>query len=137
MSDKAQNQYYSEKFLLKIRCVKKHEDLLSVEWRDGDTEAMNPESCWFIIFTRRFSLPTKEVNFRVTLNLIMKASLSASFCYENWFCSNANKANFPIKSFALSLAFIIRFITTRKWPIELTKTEKKMSENCAQETPVQ
>ena len=34
------------------------------------------------------------------------------------FHSYANKANFHMKSFALSLAFIVRFTATRKWPIE-------------------
>ena len=33
------------------------------------------------------------------------------------FHSHANKTNFHVKSFALSLAFIMRFTTTRKWPI--------------------
>ena len=33
------------------------------------------------------------------------------------FHSYANKTNFHMKSFALSLAFIVRFIATRKWPI--------------------
>ena len=32
--------------------------------------------------------------------------------------SYANKTNFHMKSFALSLAFIVRFTATRKWPIE-------------------
>ena len=34
------------------------------------------------------------------------------------FHSYANKTNFHMKSFALSLAFIMRFTATRKWPIE-------------------
>ena len=38
------------------------------------------------------------------------------------FHSYANKTNFHMKSFALSLAFIVRFIATRKWPIETYKT---------------
>ena len=33
------------------------------------------------------------------------------------FHSYANKTNFHMNSFALSLAFIVRFTTTRKWPI--------------------
>ena len=32
------------------------------------------------------------------------------------FHSYANKTNFHMKSFALSLAFIVRFTATRKWP---------------------
>ena len=35
------------------------------------------------------------------------------------FHSYANKTNFHMKSFALSLAFIVRFTATRKWPINL------------------
>ena len=34
------------------------------------------------------------------------------------FHSSVNKTNFHMKSFALSLAFIVRFTATRKWPIE-------------------
>ena len=34
------------------------------------------------------------------------------------FHSYANKTNFHMKSFALSLAFIVRFLATRKWPIQ-------------------
>ena len=33
------------------------------------------------------------------------------------FHSYANKTNFHMKTFALSLAFIVRFTATRKWPI--------------------
>ena len=33
------------------------------------------------------------------------------------FHSYANKTNFHLRSFALSLAFIVRFTATRKWPI--------------------
>ena len=40
-----------------------------------------------------------------------------SFCYEICFHSCANKTNFHIKSFALSLAFVMRFTAARKWPI--------------------
>ena len=32
------------------------------------------------------------------------------------FHSSCNKTNFHVKSFALSLAFIVRFTATRKWP---------------------
>ena len=35
------------------------------------------------------------------------------------FHSYANETNFHMKSFALSLAFILRFKATRKWPILL------------------
>ena len=41
-------------------------------------------------------------------NFIMKIS----------FRSYANKTNFRMKSFALSLAFIMRFTATWKWPID-------------------
>ena len=34
------------------------------------------------------------------------------------FHSNANKTNFHMKRFALSLAFIMRFTATHKWPID-------------------
>ena len=34
------------------------------------------------------------------------------------FHSYANKTNFRMKIFPLSLAFIVRFTATRKWPIE-------------------
>ena len=33
--------------------------------------------------------------------------------------SYANKTHFHMKSFALSLAFIVRFTATRKWPFGL------------------
>ena len=33
------------------------------------------------------------------------------------FHSYANKTNFHTKSFALTLAFIVRFTATRKWPV--------------------
>ena len=39
------------------------------------------------------------------------------FVMKIGFHSNANKTNFHMKSFALSLAFIVRFTATRKWPI--------------------
>ena len=35
------------------------------------------------------------------------------------FHSYENKTNFHMKSFALSLAFIVRFTATSKWPIRL------------------
>ena len=37
------------------------------------------------------------------------------------FHSYAKKTNFHMKSFALSLAFILRFTATRKWPIHAEK----------------
>ena len=37
------------------------------------------------------------------------------------FHSYGNKTNFHIKSFALSLAFIVRFKATLKWPIRQTQ----------------
>ena len=56
--------------------------------------------------------------FRVVLKLIMKASISAKlFVMKISFHSYANKTNFHMKSFALSLAFIMRFNETQKWPI--------------------
>ena len=39
------------------------------------------------------------------------------------FHSYANITNFHMKSFALSLAFIVRFTATRKWPIQMTAIE--------------
>ena len=48
----------------------------------------------------------------------MKARLSAKFfIMKISFHSYANKTNFHMKSFALSLAFIMKFTVTRKWPI--------------------
>ena len=38
------------------------------------------------------------------------------------FHSYANKTNFHMKSFALSLAFVMRFKVTQKWPIVLGMT---------------
>ena len=38
------------------------------------------------------------------------------------FHSYANKTNFHMKSFALSLAFMVRFTATRKWPIDIKFT---------------
>ena len=63
--------------------------------------------------------------FRVALNLIMIARLSANVCVMKIsFHSYANKINFHMKSFAHSLAFMVRFTATRKWPIDFVK--KKM-----------
>ena len=66
-------------------------------------------------------------HFRVALNLIVKTRLGAKFlllyqcyCMKISFHSNANKTNYHMKSFALSLAFIVRFTATRKWPIKKT-----------------
>ena len=64
-------------------------------------------------------------HFRVALNLIMKARLSAKvfFVMKISFHLYANKTNFRMKSFALSLAFIMkenfdtRNTETRKWGI--------------------
>ena len=39
------------------------------------------------------------------------------FIHKIIFHSYANKTNFHMKSFALSLAFIMRLTATRKWPI--------------------
>ena len=52
-------------------------------------------------------------HFLVALNLIMKATLSAKF-----FCMKISFHSLykHVKSFALSLAFIMRFTATRKWP---------------------
>ena len=43
-----------------------------------------------------------------------------SFIMKISFHSNANKANFHMKRYALSLAFIMRFTATRKRPIVVT-----------------
>ena len=57
-------------------------------------------------------------HFWVVLNLIIKARLRAKFLFWKLvFIHMQNKINFLIKSFALSLAFIVRFTATRKWPI--------------------
>ena len=40
------------------------------------------------------------------------------------FHSYANKTNFDMKSFALSLAFMMRYKATRKWPIGSNVTEE-------------
>ena len=44
---------------------------------------------------------------------------SKVFVMKISFNSYANNTNFHMKSFALSLAFIVRFTATRKWPIIL------------------
>ena len=71
---------------------------------------------------RLFSISRPFINFYhfyVTLNLITKASLSTKFLfYKISFHSYVNKTNFHMKSFALSLAFIIKLTATRKWPID-------------------
>ena len=54
-------------------------------------------------------------HFQVALNLIMKARLRAKFVMIISFHSYANKPNFHLKSFALSLAFIMRFRATQKY----------------------
>ena len=63
-------------------------------------------------------------HFLVALNLVMKARLSAKFLVMKIsFHSFANKTYFDTKSFALSLAFIVRFTATRKWPIQYNSNE--------------
>ena len=53
------------------------------------------------------------------LNLTTPPRLSAKFfIMKTSFHSYANKTNFHMKSFALSLAFIVRLTTTRKWPTD-------------------
>ena len=39
-------------------------------------------------------------------------------CFEPHYESEANKTNLRMESFALTLAFIMRFKATRKWPID-------------------
>ena len=39
------------------------------------------------------------------------------------FHSDAKKTNFHLKNLALSLAFIVRFTPTRKWPILISQRE--------------
>ena len=43
------------------------------------------------------------------------------------FHSYANKTNFNMKSLALSLAFIVRFTATRKWPISVARANNYFS----------
>ena len=70
-----------------------------------------------IVSEQKFLCETID-HFRVALNLIMKARLSAKFLlWKLVFIRMQTKLIF-ILSFALSLAFIVRFTATRKWPIE-------------------
>ena len=48
-----------------------------------------------------------------------------AFVLKISFHSNANKTNFHMNSFALSLSFIVRFTATRKWPIYLHPDESE------------
>ena len=69
-------------------------------------------------FRTEILYPSQIGHFRVALNLIMKSRLSAKFklgklCFHSY----ANETNFHMKCFELSLAFIMRFTATRKWPI--------------------
>ena len=48
----------------------------------------------------------------------LRNGTAISFLMKISFHSHANKTNFHMKSFAVSLAFIMRFTATRKWPIE-------------------
>ena len=61
-----------------------------------------------IFFSPQTSCGKAIGHLRVVLNIVMKISLH----------SNANNTNFYMKSFELSLAFIMRFTATRKWPIQ-------------------
>ena len=66
-------------------------------------------------------------HFRVALNLTVKARLSAKlFNVKISFHSNANKTNFHVKRFAVSLAFIMRFTATRIWPIERSQRSPEL-----------
>ena len=58
-------------------------------------------------------------HFRVVLNLIMKMRLSTKFFIMKsiGFDSYAKNTDFNLKSFALSLAFIMRSTANRKWPV--------------------
>ena len=49
------------------------------------------------------------------------------FIMKKSFHSYANKTNFHVKSFALSLAFITRLTATRKWPISHKGTIESLS----------
>ena len=80
---------------------------------------------WQFFLKLRRSLPPVSLyipmgHFRVALNLIMKPRLSAKFLLRKlvFIHEYANKTNFHMKIFALSLAFIMRFTATRKWTIE-------------------
>ena len=62
-------------------------------------------------------------HFRVAVNLIMIARLQCkAFHTKISFVCIWMKTNFQMKSFALSLAFVMRFIATRKWSIGLEST---------------
>ena len=59
--------------------------------------------------------------FRVVVNLVVKARLNAKLVmkislFARDFHSHANKTSFHLKSFALSLAFVMKLKATRKWP---------------------
>ena len=57
------------------------------------------------------------------MNLIVKARLSAkAFHIKISFVSISMKTNFHNKNFAVSLAFIMRFTATRKWPIPVSSS---------------
>ena len=59
-------------------------------------------------------------HFRVAVNLIMKARLSAKFLLRKLvFIHLQTKLIFIRKAFALSPAFIMRFTATRKWTMQL------------------
>ena len=66
---------------------------------------------------------------KLLLNLVMKARLFKCkvFVKKISFHSYANKTNFHMKSFVLSLAFITRFKATRKWPILRGKSARVTS----------
>ena len=85
------------------------------QWEQGTTR-MNGDvhNSWmgYIFYPRNVNRPL-----RVSINLSMKARLSTKFfVMKISFHSNANKTNFHMKSFALSLTFIMRFTATQKWP---------------------
>ena len=62
-------------------------------------------------------------HFRVALNLIIKARLSAKFLlWKSVFMHMQTKLLFHFESFSLSLVFIMRFAATQNWPIILIKT---------------
>ena len=55
-------------------------------------------------------------HFRVAVNLITKARLTAKLFTWKLVCLRMNENSFRYKSFAQSLAFIMRFKATQKWP---------------------
>ena len=61
-------------------------------------------------FSLKQELSKIRDHFRVAFNLTMKARLGAMFLFHSY----ANETIFHRKSFALSLAFIMRLTTTRK-----------------------